>query len=169
VRFNGHDQPEPVTKRRDHRTSGQTLAEFALVIPIVIVILMGLFDLGRAVFAYTSITNAAREGARLAIVNQDEAKIEERVFGQAAAAEQDPTKLEIFFSDAGSAPDADDCTPLSIGCNATVHYSSDFRAITPIIGNLIGTLTLNAESSVPIEYVCPNSQIPSSDDCPKQP
>lgn len=151
------------------RSRGQTIAEFALTVPIVILVLLGLFDLGRAVFMYNAITNAAREGARLAIVNQSEAKIEERAFGQAAMAEQDPAKLIVYFSDPASAPDANDCSPLAIGCNATVEYSSDFRAITPIIGGLVGTLTLTAESSVPIEYVCPNTQIPLADNCPKQP
>ena len=36
------------------------------------------FDLGAGVFAYNSVTNAAREGVRLAIVNQDQASIETR-------------------------------------------------------------------------------------------
>ena len=35
--------------------------------------LVALFDLGRAVFSYNTLTNAAREGARMAIVNQDKA------------------------------------------------------------------------------------------------
>ena len=54
--------------RRGH---GQSLVEFALVLPVFILVLVSLFDLGRAVFVYNTLTNAAREGARLAIVNQD--------------------------------------------------------------------------------------------------
>ena len=41
-------------------------------------LLLAIFDLGRAVFAYNDITNAAREGARLAIVNQTVASIQNR-------------------------------------------------------------------------------------------
>ena len=52
------------------RPRGQGLIEFALVIPIFLLLLVALFDLGRAVFAYNTLTNAAREGARMAIVNQ---------------------------------------------------------------------------------------------------
>ena len=52
---------------------GQALVEFALVFPIAILVLMAVFDVGRAVFVYNGLTNAAREGARLAAVNQDEA------------------------------------------------------------------------------------------------
>src|SRR4029077_3264030 len=56
--------------RRDRRGRGQALVEFALVIPIFLLLLIAIFDMGRAVFAYNTLTNAAREGARIAIVNQ---------------------------------------------------------------------------------------------------
>lgn len=49
---------------------GQGLAEFALVFPIIMFLLVAVFDVGRAVYAYTSLTNAARQGARVAAVNQ---------------------------------------------------------------------------------------------------
>ena len=55
--------------RRD-RTRGQGLAEFALVLPIIVLLLVAVFDIGRGVYAYNSITNAARQGARVAVVNQ---------------------------------------------------------------------------------------------------
>ncbi len=38
--------------------------------PILVLILLGIFEVGRAVFAYNTIGNAAREGARVAAVNQ---------------------------------------------------------------------------------------------------
>jgi Flp pilus assembly protein TadG len=49
---------------------GQGIAEFALVFPIIVLLLVAVFDMGRAVYAYTTITNAARQGARVAAVNQ---------------------------------------------------------------------------------------------------
>jgi Flp pilus assembly protein TadG len=49
-------------------TSGQTLAEFALVVPIFLVMLFGLFDGGRYVYMSSVLSQAAREGARLAAV-----------------------------------------------------------------------------------------------------
>jgi len=66
------------TKRR----RGQAMVEFALVIPIFLLIFVALFDLGRAVFAYNTLTNAAREGVRLAIVNQDKPSIIARAKNQ---------------------------------------------------------------------------------------
>ena len=46
------------------------MAEFAIVLPILLIILIAVFDVGRLVFAYNDITNAARNGARVAIVDQ---------------------------------------------------------------------------------------------------
>jgi len=44
---------------------GQGLVEFALLLPILVLIIFGVLELGRAFFAFIAITNAAREGARV--------------------------------------------------------------------------------------------------------
>jgi len=41
------------------------LVEFALILPLLVLVLVGIFDIGRAFFAYIAITNAAREGVRV--------------------------------------------------------------------------------------------------------
>ena len=38
--------------------------EFALLLPILVLVVFGVLELGRAFFALVAITNAAREGAR---------------------------------------------------------------------------------------------------------
>jgi hypothetical protein len=48
---------------------GQSLVEFALILPIVVALLMGVFDIGRVVWANDVLSNAAREAARYAIVH----------------------------------------------------------------------------------------------------
>jgi Flp pilus assembly protein TadG len=45
---------------------GQTLVEFALVLPVFILLLFGLLDVGRYVYMNSVLSQAAREGARLA-------------------------------------------------------------------------------------------------------
>ncbi len=54
---------------RHERSRGQALAEFAIVIPVFLMMLLGVVDLGRAVWATTSLDSAAREAARFAIVH----------------------------------------------------------------------------------------------------
>jgi hypothetical protein len=44
---------------------GQSMVEFALILPLFVLFIIGIFELGRAFFAYIAITNAAREGARV--------------------------------------------------------------------------------------------------------
>lgn len=52
-------------------TSGQSLIEFALVFPLLLLLVMGLFDIGRAIFYYSTLNTAVREGTRTAIVQPD--------------------------------------------------------------------------------------------------
>ena len=49
--------------------SGQALLETALVLPLLLLIIMGVFDLGRGIYAYNVISNSAREAARYGIVH----------------------------------------------------------------------------------------------------
>jgi Flp pilus assembly protein TadG len=52
-----------------HRKSkGQSILEFALVFPLIFLLITGLFDLGRAVFYFSTLNTAVREGTRFAIV-----------------------------------------------------------------------------------------------------
>ena len=54
---------------RSDRSRGQGLVEFALVLPVFMVILIGMVDLGRAIWANNSVANASREAARFASVH----------------------------------------------------------------------------------------------------
>lgn len=48
---------------------GQSLVEFAFMLPVLILVLVAAVDLGRAYYTYVAITNAAREGARFGASN----------------------------------------------------------------------------------------------------
>lgn len=53
---------------RNHRTErSQALIEFALVSPVLLLLLFGVIDIGRAIFYYDTVNHAAREGARVAV------------------------------------------------------------------------------------------------------
>jgi len=49
------------------RQRSQALIEFALVSPVLLLLLFGIIDIGRAIFYYDTINHAAREGARVAV------------------------------------------------------------------------------------------------------
>jgi len=54
---------------RSDRSRGQAMVEFALVIPVFILLMVGIFDLGRVVWVNDTLATAAREAARFAIVH----------------------------------------------------------------------------------------------------
>jgi Flp pilus assembly protein TadG len=54
--------------RRTRRDRGQTLVEFALVLPVFMLLLFGLLDMGRFVYLNSTLSQAAREAARVAAV-----------------------------------------------------------------------------------------------------
>jgi Flp pilus assembly protein TadG len=54
---------------RRHET-GQAVAEFSMVIIVLALVLVGIFDLGRGVYMYNGVSEAAREVARRTIVHQ---------------------------------------------------------------------------------------------------
>jgi Flp pilus assembly protein TadG len=54
-------------KRFTRRHSGQSMVEFAVLAPVFFLLLLGTIDLGRAVYIYNTISDAAREGTRAAV------------------------------------------------------------------------------------------------------
>jgi Flp pilus assembly protein TadG len=161
-------------RRLRSREQGQSLVEFALVFLVFMTLFIAIFDVGRAVFAYNSVTNAAREGVRFASVNQDTALITQRAISQVAIAETAAPNVSVTFR--RPTPNADYstnavCSPLAIDCVAVVTFQTTFRPITPLISNILfpSGVTFTARSAQSIEFVCPNALIASSANCPKQP
>lgn len=156
------------------RSTGQSLVEFALVFPIIVLIFFGLFDLGRGVFAYNTLENAARDGARVAAVNQVESSpggdcnqsrpIENPLdahWSIKTCAVVSATSLGISESDVTItyAPPPNTTvtcgTPLHVGCIATVTIVYEYAPATPLIGGLVGKVSMSASSDVPVERVFP--------------
>lgn len=57
--------------RRRHRSRGQSLVEFALVMPVFLLLLGGVIDFGFMFYSRITVINAAREGARGAVTAID--------------------------------------------------------------------------------------------------
>jgi Flp pilus assembly protein TadG len=57
-----------MTRQRRPRDRGQSLVEFALLIPIFLILVFGIIDFGLGLRAYISLTQSTREGARFASI-----------------------------------------------------------------------------------------------------
>ena len=161
---------------RGRRNRGQALVEFALIIPLFLVLLVALFDLGRAVFAYNTLTNAAREGARTAIVNQYKPSIIQRAKQQTAIVELNDPSVDIDFyqTKPDGSPDLSiPCATIAVGCLAVVSFEATYNPITPLIGNIVfrNGVTFEARSVLSVEFSCPlvPTDAAAAALCPKQP
>jgi TadE-like protein len=54
---------------RRGKTRGQAMVEFAIILPVFILLLVGIFDFGRVVWVNNTLATAAREAARYAVVH----------------------------------------------------------------------------------------------------
>jgi Flp pilus assembly protein TadG len=125
---------EGYRRRMESRGSrrGQSLVEFALVLPVLVILLLGLLDLGRLYFAYVAITDAAGEGVAYGARNPtDDSGIKLR------ASEATEGLVEIGTDQVTVASSEDAIT-------VTVTYSSTL--ITPLIRSIVpgGVLPLRA-------------------------
>jgi Flp pilus assembly protein TadG len=79
---------------------GQTMVEFALVLPVLCLLLFGVIQFGILYKNYVTVTDAARAGARKAAVSRlegsPEGVVESKV--RAAAADLDQTKLTVLVN-----------------------------------------------------------------------
>jgi hypothetical protein len=134
-------------------TYGQALVEAALVLPLLILMMVGLFDLGRAVYADSTLSNAARVGSRVAIVNQNVSQIQDAVVTKAAALDLVPADVSVSFRSDPTDP-ASICSPMRIGCVAFITVTYDFHPAVPIEG-IVGPIVLKSTSSQRVEKAAP--------------
>jgi len=69
-----------IRSKADRGRRGQAVVEFALVLPVFLLLVFGALEFGRAYFNLHLLTNAGREGARRAsLPNQTQAGVEDTV------------------------------------------------------------------------------------------
>ena len=148
--------------KNQRRYSGQSLVEFALILPLVFFLITGFLDLGRAIFYYSSLTNAVREATRYAIVHKDELsaaynnptdnslqdKVLEYAFGLSGTPDPltkddvivDPKKVDSYFT------------------TVSIEVTYTYKPITPGIKQLFGStegIDLTVQSKM---HVTPGSR-----------
>lgn len=160
---------------RRQRTRGQGLVEFALVLPIFLLLLFSIVDAGRYVFLNSAMSNAAREAARLGSVEASWKGSSDPSCGGTAGpvCPTNDTQLRTHITTAANRQMAPfgQVGNLYINCTASttpptgawtttscvnntpgsllsVRVTYSWRAITPIISNILGTIDSQASASV---------------------
>lgn len=127
---------------RKNNQKGQSLVEVAITLPVIILIMAGVLDLGRAYFTYVALSDAAAEGAAYAAINPgDTTQIVER---------------DVESSNGLLVLDQDQITiqnnSLTAGSPITVTVTYDYALLTPILDSIVpeGRILLRAVVAQPI-------------------
>lgn len=135
--------------RRRRRQRGQSLVEFALVFPVFVMLVFGLIDLGRLVYVDNAIAQAAREGARWGSVQGR---------SSSATTRDDVRAYTLGIMTAVPGPtvavscELDGAARTACRTNDTlvVSVSSPVSMLTPVIGQLVGTVTVSSIAKVTV-------------------
>jgi Flp pilus assembly protein TadG len=99
---------------------GQSMVEFALIVPLFLLLMFAIVDFGMGFYSWITVTNAAREGARIGAVGADSATITQKVKDTAGSLNN--SNLTISVSNAQGSSGG------TVGVTANYQY----QLITPL-------------------------------------
>ena len=113
---------------------GQALLEFALVLPIFLLILCGILDFGWLFYNQLALNNICREGARYAVVNTAANHSTDGILRH----------IQNYTEDTYTLGDVDITVTYSqpldpLGGDVTVAVQEDFHFLTPLISTVLGS------------------------------
>jgi TadE-like protein len=142
-------------KIKHFQQRGQSLVEFAILIPAFILMVVVIFDLGRAVYYSSVLQNAARAGVRYSAVHpNDQPGMEEAIFNQAVGLGLNPSNIiyagldhDLYETIGGIANPA---------FRVTLEYY--FTPATPLVSSLLpstwhGRIRLESDAVMRTEYL----------------
>jgi len=121
---------------RSQRERGDGLVELAIILPVLMLMLIAILDLGRAVYAYSVVANCAREGARYGVIYPDSTSAIVAVVHNAAVG-LDPAQMTVAVDRPGAST-----------IQVDVQYK--FTIVTPLLSQVLGgsTLTLHSKATM---------------------
>lgn len=137
----------PVGRRlaRARQEAGQTLVEFSLVLPILLILIFGLVDFGRAFYTWLVVTNAAREGARTAAVQLPSAQVDASIvqaMGSLPTANLTITKTNVQGTRG---------TPVTVTLSYNFDYVTPIGPLMALFGGSLAEPTISSSSTMRLE------------------
>lgn len=143
------------TRGQDRGTErGQSLVEFSFALVVFLLLLMGIIDLGRAVYGFTGTAEAAAEIARVTSVHPGGSTLGSSsqtadVVGVQTRLVPGLTILSFDCVDISGNAVAGTCKP-GYGYWVRVNVASTFQAVTPL-ALMLGPMVMTSHSSAEIE------------------
>jgi Flp pilus assembly protein TadG len=116
------------------------LAEFALLVPLFLLMLVGMFEFGRAWNVYQVVVNAAREGGRVAALPTgfaDADSVTTRITNYLTSAHLDPAVAQLSLDEVEGGP--------GTIASVSVSYPYEFRFVGPIARLIVPSSTLGGD------------------------
>ncbi|MBI1885687.1 MAG: pilus assembly protein [Chloroflexi bacterium] len=129
------------------------MVEFALLLPVFLIVLFLVIDFGVGISRWIIITNAAREAARVGAVGASYTQIKDTAYDRSAgilAAGDPDSSVTVTYADG---PDTNS-TLRDRGDSVTVHASHNYNLITPLgvfLSITFDAITFNACSDMRLE------------------
>lgn len=125
---------------------GQALVEFALLLPFIMLVLIGIVEFGRAWNAKQMVTDAAREGARWAVVGNPLITTQQQVIDTVkkyvATGGFDPSQVTVAFPD-GFKTGTGNITTVTV---AMSHRFVALHRLITLLTNSSGVMTLQSSA-----------------------
>lgn len=124
---------------------GQELVEYAIILPLFLIMVLGILDLGRAVYYYAAMNNVVREGARYGSIHLEDSGVENTICGLVVAR---AIGVDISCDDVTTTFDFNQGT-------VTVTVEFPFVPISQIITGIFGInqIDLATSSIMQLEYI----------------
>ena len=139
---------------------GAELVEFAFVLPLLLFVLAGIIDFGLLMQRYEVVTNAAREGARIAsLPGYNQADVQARVTQYVQNGISTTATANATLSGPTTITPTGGGAPYQVR-TVTVTHTSNFLILGPIArliagGGTYNSLTLTAQSTMRLEVPGP--------------
>jgi Flp pilus assembly protein TadG len=133
---------------RRQRSRGQSLVEFALVVPVFLMIAFGTIDFGLAFDASMNITSAAREGARFGVTNPSTSAIQAKVRDVAGNLNTSRLTISVSCRTAAGAACSGGMAGATSGTTLVVSVNYSYPMITPIAFGTVIPLSSTAQMRV---------------------
>jgi hypothetical protein len=147
--------------RSHRRLRGQALVETALLLPLLLILLLGAIDLGRAFFGWVNLHQAARIGANYAATHP---QMSLRPTEQAEFADLINRDVAAINCAMGAAPAptytdpvGNPVNPPGLGDYAHLQLDCEFSLVNPMATLLFnGPITMRADAAFPVREGCVN-------------
>jgi Flp pilus assembly protein TadG len=130
------------------------MVEFALVVPLLLVLIMGMVDFGMALRAYVTVTNASREGARLGVTCRTDGPITDRtvLYSSNLLTASDVIVVANPCS-SGAYVGATDGLPVTVTATRNHHLITPLGNLVSLVsgGTVPNTIPLSATTTMRVE------------------